>query len=66
MRNADVANSSDGYCFIDENIDPPGIISLLREDAINILYAIPISFDAIEVFLKLSETLDRNTPVSLL
>lgn len=53
----------DGYCFVDEDEIPPGIVTLLRDPQLNENYAIPEAFDVLEVYLASSRRSDP--PVSL-
>ena len=54
----------EGLCFIDERAIPePGLVRLIRDDAINIQYAIPSSFDSLDVSLVSAPSLDPSIPV---
>lgn len=59
--------SNSGFCIISDVEGPPGIVSLLRDDSLNILYAIPPEFDDLEVYFATSRHLrsPQTLPVML-
>lgn len=59
----DSPTTVDGYCFIDESAVPPGIVLLLRDDTVNILYAIPSIFDDLEVLVRTAGSFPSGLPV---
>ncbi len=65
---ADVLRLSDaslreGYCVVDDDAIPPGLIDVIKNEKVNILYAIPSAFSSLEVFFVTSKRIDATTPV---
>lgn len=63
---ADDPTTTRGYCLIDESAAIPGVIVLLKDDSVNIFYAIPRFIDALEVYFMSSRSFDPSIPVCTL
>lgn len=65
LTNVFLEGDREGFCFIDERAIPePGIVMLIRDDSINIQYAIPSSFNYLDVHLVPAPSLDPLLPIS--
>ena len=48
---------AEGYCIIDDTIDPPGLNFLLRDEDIYIQYAIPTEFETLSIYIRIADAI---------